>query len=51
MNFRDDYFVVEKDDFPIKMNAEEILAELFNYGKNRLRSKSITVYIGGLDSI
>ena len=51
VNFRDDYFVVEKDDFPIKMNAEEILAELFNYGKNRLKAKSIPVYIGGLDSI
>lgn len=51
LNYRDDQFVVERDGINIKLNAEELLAELFDYGRHRIRNKSIPVYIGGLDSI
>lgn len=51
VHFRDDVFVVEKDGLSVRLNAEELLAEVFDYGRHRLRAQSIPVYIGGLDSI
>ncbi|MFP5457387.1 MAG: GNAT family N-acetyltransferase [Bacteriovoracia bacterium] len=51
VHFRDDVFVVEKDGLNVRLNAEELLAEIFDYGRHRLRSSAIPVYIGGLDSI
>jgi len=51
LNFRDDRFVVERKGVSIKMDAEELMDEIFNYGKHGLRSDGVPVYIGGLDSI
>ena len=51
VNFRDGIFVVENNGVPIKLDAESLIDELFNYGKHGLRSDAIPVYIGGLDSI
>jgi predicted N-acetyltransferase YhbS len=51
LNYRDDRFVVERNGVALRMDAEELLDEIFNYGKHGLRSDSVPVYIGGLDSI
>jgi len=51
VNFRDGRFCVDRDGLLIKLRAEELLAELFNYGNHGLRKEAIPIYIGGLDSI
>jgi len=51
LNYRDDRFVVERNGVSLKMDAEELMDEIFNYGKHGLRSDGVPVYIGGLDSI
>lgn len=51
INYRDDRFVVERQGVSIKMDAEELMDEIFNYGKHGLRPDGIPVYVGGLDSI
>ncbi|MBY0516146.1 MAG: GNAT family N-acetyltransferase [Bacteriovoracaceae bacterium] len=51
LHFRDNMFVVDKDDQTLKMNAEDLLNEIFNYGNFGLRKDNVPVYIGGLDSI
>ncbi len=51
INYRDDRFVVERQGVSIKMDAEELMDEIFNYGKHGLRSDGVPVYVGGLDSI
>jgi predicted N-acetyltransferase YhbS len=51
VNYRDGIFIADKEGVPVRLNSEELLDELFNYGKHGLLKEAIPVYIGGLDSI
>ncbi len=51
VNYRENAFVVEREGHSIKLNAEELLDEIFNFGKHGIKKDSVNVYIGGLDSI
>jgi hypothetical protein len=51
VNYRDHAYIVERKGHSIKLNAEELLDEIFNFGKHGIKKDSVNVYIGGLDSI
>ncbi len=49
--WQDPYFMVRSQKGTFRLRGEELLEEIFSYGKHGVRAQGIPVWVGGLDSI